>query len=180
VWDIGANVGFYTEIFCDRVGPQGYVVAFEPFPESITKIKERLPDCTWLRIENIALGGKDTIGRLVLSGSSTTHHLTSETSESGCQSIPIEVRRGDSICERLGKIPNVIKIDVEGFEEEVLNGLSQTLSNLDLRSVFVEVHFRLLSERGQTNAPIRIEKMLREKRLRVTWLDPSHLQATRQ
>jgi FkbM family methyltransferase len=180
VWDIGANIGFYTQIFCDKVGAQGSVVAFEPFPESVAKIKERLSDCPWLRIENIALGDENTSGRLVLSDASTTHHLASEkASEPDSQSIPVEVIRGDSICEHLGSPPNVIKIDVEGFEEEVLNGLSQTLSHPTLRGVFVEVHFHLLSQRGRANAPVRIEAMLREKGLRVSWLDPSHLQATR-
>jgi hypothetical protein len=32
VWDIGANVGVYTFLFADRVGPSGAVVAFEPSP----------------------------------------------------------------------------------------------------------------------------------------------------
>jgi hypothetical protein len=35
VWDIGANEGFYTELFCRWVGPQGRVVAFEPNPEAM-------------------------------------------------------------------------------------------------------------------------------------------------
>lgn len=179
-WDIGANVGFYTEIFCNLVGPQGSVVAFEPFPESIARIKERLPDCAWLRLENVALGDKDADGRLVLSDASTTHHLTSNgESDPNAQSIAVTVMRGDAVRERLGSAPNLIKVDVEGFEEEVLNGLSQTLSAPSLRAVFVEVHFNLLSRRGQPNAPVRIEKMLRAKGFRVAWLDPSHLQATR-
>jgi FkbM family methyltransferase len=176
VWDVGANVGFYTEIFCNAVGPQGSVVAFEPFPESIAEIKRRFPDCSWLHIENVALGEKDATGHLALSDSSTTHHLTSEASEA--ESIPVEVIRGDAIYERRGA-PHLIKIDVEGFEEEVLKGLSRTLSSPELRGVFVEVHFRSLSERGQADAPIRIVKMLRSKGFRVTWLDPSHLQAIR-
>jgi len=29
VWDIGANVGFYTGKFCDLVGPHGHVIAFD-------------------------------------------------------------------------------------------------------------------------------------------------------
>lgn len=132
-----------------------------------------------MRLENVALGDEDTAGRIVLSDASTTHHLASDIAgDQNAQSIKVEVVRGDSVCKRLGP-PNLIKVDVEGFEEEVLNGLSQTLSVPDLRGVFVEVHFYLLSQRGQANAPLRIEKMLREKGFHVTWLDSSHLQAKR-
>jgi len=179
-WDIGANVGFYTETFCSRVGPQGCVVAFEPFPESLEQIRERLPDCAWLRLENVALGDEDTLRHLVLSDNSTTHHLDSGTGQDpDARSIPVTVVRGDSVRQRLGGAPNLIKVDVEGFEEEVLSGLSETLSEPNLRAVFVEVHFHLLSQRGQANAPVRIEKMLRAKGFRVAWLDASHLQAIR-
>ena len=33
VWDVGANVGFYTAKFAEKVGPTGVVVAFEPVRE---------------------------------------------------------------------------------------------------------------------------------------------------
>jgi predicted methyltransferase len=65
VWDVGANVGVYTEQFCDWVGADGLVVAFEPWAESCARIRERLPDCAWLRVENVALGDTDAQGRLV-------------------------------------------------------------------------------------------------------------------
>jgi len=43
VWDVGANVGLYTEMFCEWTGPTGMVVAFEPGRESVAKIRERIP-----------------------------------------------------------------------------------------------------------------------------------------
>ena len=44
VWDVGANVGMYSELFCEWVGKDGLVVAFEPWAESCERIRERLPD----------------------------------------------------------------------------------------------------------------------------------------
>jgi hypothetical protein len=79
----------------------------------------------------------------------------------------------------LGKTPNVIKVDVEGFEEEVLTGLSETLKSSELRSVLVEVHFMKLENRGRMDAPTRIEKLLRDKSFKTRWVDASHLLATR-
>ena len=58
VWDVGANVGVYTEQFCEWTGPTGSVVAFEPNPAPMAEIKERLKDCSWLTLENVAIGSR--------------------------------------------------------------------------------------------------------------------------
>jgi hypothetical protein len=36
-------------------------------------------------------------------------------------SASVLIRRGDAVSEKLGKIANILKVDVEGYEEEVLN-----------------------------------------------------------
>ena len=84
----------------------------------------------------------------VVDGSSVTNHIERDgAAKPG--SISVQMALGDQVCERLGHVPNVIKIDVEGFEEEVLRGLSQTLTHQQLRTVLVEVHFLQLEQRGQ-------------------------------
>lgn len=179
VWDVGANVGLYTEMFCEWTGPTGMVVAFEPGRESVAKIRERIPQCAWLRIEHAALSDEDAVGTLVLAADSVNHRLESGADSHGVGADMVVIHRGDTVCKQLGRVPNVIKIDVESFEEEVLKGLDQTLLAPELRSVLVEVHFGQLEARGQANAPVRIEKMLRGNGFRTTWLDASHLGAMR-
>jgi FkbM family methyltransferase len=179
VWDVGANVGVYTELFCEWVGKDGLVVAFEPFVDSCAHIRERIPDCAWLRVENVALGETDAAGRLMTSADSVENHLATGSSADSAGSVPVTICRGDSICARLGRAPNVIKVDVEGFEEEVLAGMAETLASPDLRSLLVEVHFSKLEQRGRAMAPVRIEKLLRGKGFRTSWVDASHLFATR-
>jgi len=181
-WDVGANVGVYSELLCGWVGPEGFVVAFESLAQSAEAIRRRIPDCPWLRVENVALGDSDELGRIVLTSYPNTTHLDTGDRDTGdgataANTLPIQVYRGDSVCERLGKIPNVIKIDVEGFEEEVLTGLDRTLSSAELSSVLVEVHFRVLEQRGRADAPARLEKLLRGKGFATKWLDASHLKA---
>ena len=73
----------------------------------------------------------------------------------------------------------MIKVDVEGFEEEVLQGMGEMLTSSELRSVLVEVHFMKLELRGKATAPVRIEKLLRGKGFKTNWVDASHLFATR-
>ena len=179
VWDVGANVGVYTELFCEWVGKDGLVVAFEPFADSCAHIRERVPDCAWLRVENVALGETDAVGSLVTSADSVENHLATDSSVDAAGSVAVTICRGDTICARLGRTPNVVKVDVEGFEEEVLAGMAETLTSPDVRTLLVEVHFNKLEQRGRAMAPVRIERLLRGKGFRTRWVDASHLFATR-
>lgn len=181
VWDVGANVGFYTELFCKWVGPEGYVVAFEPNPEYGAQLERRLADCRWLSVERLALGSREEVCTLVLDDSTTAGHVHYGTGRDrpGTSQIPIQVTTGDAICSRTGKTPSVLKIDVEGLEEEVLVGLDHTLASPALRVAMIEVHFQQLEWRGQPRGPIRIEHLLKSKGFHLKWVDPNHLLANR-
>ena len=181
VWDVGANVGVYSELFCQWVGKDGLVVAFEPWTESCERIRERLPDCQWLRVENVALGADDSTGRLVTGAESVENHIETELdAQNGVAgSVPIAIARGDTLRQRLGQAPNVIKLDVEGFEVEVLAGMEQLLASPELRSLLIEVHFLKLEQRGKQTAPNQMQKLLVSKGFRTRWVDASHLFATR-
>ncbi|HEY0263602.1 MAG TPA: FkbM family methyltransferase [Granulicella sp.] len=179
VWDVGANVGLYTEQFCQWVGERGFVVAFEPSPESSGKILQRLPGCPWLRVENIALSDTDTVMRLALFAESVNNQLQTGGAGDDTNTIPVTVERGDTVHKRLERTPNAIKVDVEGFEEEVLLGMDHLLTAPELRTVLVEVHFTKLEQRGRATAPVRIERLLRSRNFVTKWVDPSHLVASR-
>jgi hypothetical protein len=72
-----------------------------------------------------------------------------------------------------------VKIDVEGFEEEVLKGGVATFSEPSCRHVLVEVHFSRIDERGLGDAAARIVKMLKHWGYIIRWVDASHLHASR-
>jgi FkbM family methyltransferase len=179
VWDVGANIGIYTEQFCQWVGQNGHVVAFEPGAESCESIRGRLPNCAWLTVQNVALGEQDATGKFAADGTSVENHLVEVDEETNGDASIVEIRRGDTVSQQLGHVPHVLKIDVEGFEEEVLNGMSGMLASPNLRSVLVEVHFMKLENRGRANAPAHIEKLLRNNGFKTKWVDASHLFATR-
>ena len=183
VWDVGANVGFYTELFCRWVGPTGRVVAFEPNPAACEAIRKRLPACEILTLENIALGSLEGTMSLVVGNEDCppNAHLMPELDVSSANkfAVPVQVSTGDVICERIGQVPAVIKIDVEGFEDDVLEGLEHTLSSPSVRAVFLEIHFQALEDRGRPNGPIQIENFLKNKGFLLDWIDMNHLKAER-
>ena len=105
---------------------------------------------------------------------------TSRIVDTDSEGVFVDIRSGTSvISEGIAKAPNAIKIDVEGFECEVLEGLDEHLKQSILRIIGIEVHFGLLKARGLSQAPKQIEELLIERGFNVKWTDASHIVAVR-
>lgn len=182
VWDVGANVGLYSLQFAQRVGDGGKVVAYEPSPINLTKLREAVESVGNVMVMPIGLGardeemafeqGEDDLG-------ATSRFVGKLESASESQAV-IKVKSGDDLVgSGAVPVPNVIKIDTEGFELDVLAGMRALLENKHLRTICIEVHFGLLEERGFGNAPAEIEEMLSRTGFSIKWPDASHIVATR-
>jgi len=179
VWDIGANIGLYATQFADRVGALGHVVCFEPSPGNASRLVAATTGMANVTILQVALGA--TQGRMSFFQGTDVLGATSRVSNDGERQpdgvIEVNVVRGDDYGAIVGSItpPTVLKIDTEGFELEVLRGLQDTIKKACVRAIFVEVHFGLLEERGQSDAPAKIEAMLGCAGFRCEWPDMSHI-----
>jgi FkbM family methyltransferase len=181
VWDIGANVGQFARQFSDQVGPEGHVVAFEPVPSCFEALREKTEDRANVQILNVGLG--DVEARLPMhlgEDPQGTIHTFLPTRDDTPRTVELEVYPGDALRRDRGlPSPNVLKIDVEGFEPEVLQGLDETLRDSACREVLCEVHFALLESRGRKHAPSEIRDFLSERGFTLKWVTPSHLGARR-
>jgi FkbM family methyltransferase len=181
VWDVGANVGLYSELFAMAVGPAGRVISFEPSPACVAILEERLRErasgASW---EVVPLALSDEDGEAWLStGSGDTapdNHLAGPHDPS---TVRVRTGRGETVVAQGREPPAVIKIDVEGFEGEVLDGLGSALGRPALRAVCVEVHFGALNARGKPNEPGRIVRLLQAHAFAIRWVDRSHFVARR-
>jgi FkbM family methyltransferase len=126
--DVGANVGNHT-IFMSRLADQ--VIAFEPFARVREQLKANLAlnRITNVVVHEVALGERDEHLPFYAAPDSNlgaasfqAHHVVDHTLLG-----TLEVRRGDDMLAGAAGIA-MIKIDVEGFERQVLSGLAQTLA----------------------------------------------------
>jgi FkbM family methyltransferase len=180
VWDIGANIGLYTEKFLAKGASS--VVCFEPAPDAIRALQGKFSAdagrAARVRIVPAALSNARGVARFMADGASPVNRLAAGDRDGSA--IEVSVMRGDeAVSEYALPPPDIIKVDVEGFELEVIEGLAGVLAEGSVRAVFVEVHFALLHERGVDHAPARIVEILQRNALKVSWLDASHLAAAR-
>lgn len=180
VWDVGANVGVYAAQFVGRGAAN--VVCFEPAPAALEILRRRFDETPQsvnpVRIVPVALSKGRGTALFSADGASPNNQIGG--TDASKASIEIQVRRADEALAEFGlPQPNVAKIDVEGYELEVVEGASKVLSSRDLRSVFIEVHFALLHDRKLDKAPAAIMRTLRQHGFEVHWVDPSHIGAHR-
>lgn len=171
VWDVGANEGYYTAKFSNKVA-SGTVVAFEPSPRTFALLQKKFEQFPNVRLENVALADRNGEASFFVSDSSVEDSLFNRAASTNTE-VKVRTARGDSWVSHFP--PNVIKIDVEGFELDVLKGMEDVLVSPQMRHVFIEVHFSILADRGQPGAPKEIVQRLERTGFSVEWLGPSHL-----
>ena len=59
VWDVGANVGYFTRQLADRVGESGCVVAFEPFKSTFDRLLSETSKFPQVRCLQVALAADE-------------------------------------------------------------------------------------------------------------------------
>ncbi|MCX6720720.1 MAG: FkbM family methyltransferase [Candidatus Staskawiczbacteria bacterium] len=148
VYDIGANIGIFSIILAKKVGPSGKIIAFEPEKESLVKLKDNigLNNLTNIEIVGKALGETTSSGKLYISGTTGNFSLVNIYDKT-VKSEDIEIVNGDDFVVQNGlPIPKAIKVDVEGYEYSVINGLKKTLTNPECKIICCEVHVGLFPQ----------------------------------
>lgn len=131
--DVGANTGVYTLLAC-AANPAARVIAFEPVPYVFQLLRQNVELNDWLArcdLHNEAVS--DCSGRAqmrVPQGSmpyAAGLHVESRSPSSADKIVDVPVTTIDSVCSDQEEI-DLVKIDVEGFEDKVLAGMKQVLS----------------------------------------------------
>lgn len=149
-FDIGANVGVFS-IYSGKRYSNISIYCFEPEYANLNTLKENIIYnglMEKVKIYSVAAGNFNGPSNLHLQDTTAGSAVHTESKESiglteeGC---PVVWSEGimsvtlDCICEQLGVIPHVMKIDTDGNEDKVFEGAKGILSNKKLRSLVTEM-----------------------------------------
>lgn len=135
VVDIGTNVGHVLMNFAKRAGTNGKIIGFEPDPTNFKRCKRNLSLNNFENIQlyNLGMGKEDktTFIELVNLNNRGQNRIVEDGSggSMGEKFTKIEVKVFDDFCEKELKLTNIdlMKIDVEGYEFNVLQGAKKSI-----------------------------------------------------
>lgn len=136
-YDVGANVGFLTLVGARALGPTGQVVAFEPSSRNAATLRHNVPlkRLWWVEIVEAAVGDGPRTVTFAAGDSDQTGHLVTDAAGG----TTVAVVSIDAWLSTGRRPPDVVKIDVEGGEQAILDG-ALTLLTKYRPIVICEVH----------------------------------------
>lgn len=130
--DIGANIGIYSLIASYR--SRAKVVSIEPHPFTYKLLVENISlNSLNGRIKPYQIAFSNSIAQVYFTdnpGSSVNKIVNEDTKNPN--KIKISTTTGDAFCKQNLIIPDVIKIDVEGHENSVISGFTDTITNIKI------------------------------------------------
>jgi FkbM family methyltransferase len=176
LWDIGANIGTASlPVLATRPHVQGFL--FEPSPPPLSRLLE---NC----VANPALAGRANVRAFAVSDVTgpVSFFVSSERQNSGVGGLArsgnrvatpftVQAYRGEDLVKNgLAAPPHVIKMDVEGFECEAIEGLGSLLQAEHLAILYENAPYRL-RERG--DGVKRIRRLLEDAGFQLRRVAPS-------
>ena len=125
VLDIGANIGFYSNIISSLVGKDGMVHAFEPDPINFKHLQSVTKGLKNIKINNLAVADKQGELKLYTSTLLNVDHRTYKTDDYG-KSFTVKADTIDNYLDGNRKV-DFIKMDIQGAEVYALHGMSKTI-----------------------------------------------------
>jgi FkbM family methyltransferase len=149
--DVGAHIGYYSLLASRRVGAAGRVVAVEPNPETLQRLRRNLAlnDSGNITVEEMACTDRETTLQFFPAGIENSGESSlSRQNAKAARAVTVRGRPLDEIVRSLAlDRVDLIKIDVEGAEMQVLTGMREILAR-QRPKIVIELKPDLLANMG--------------------------------
>lgn len=151
ILEVGANIGYYALLETRLAGPRGYLYAMEPAPFNFNLLQRnlKLNNLNNHSLFNTAAGAESGVAKFLLSGRSNLSTFIEREDLTG-EEVDVNVITLDEFME--DKKVDFIRMDVEGYEKEILKGFTKLLKLEEKRPryFFIEVHSELLHKKNSS------------------------------
>ena len=173
VFDLGANIGWFTLVFSKLVGDSGIVYSFEPDPYYFHILKEniKLNKLKNVLIFQLAASNKLGMSSFNLNKTFGTYVLNSNTISENSQNV--KTTTIDKFCQEHNTKIDFIKMDVEGSEPKTLEGMKKVIAaNPNLR-IISEFHPDAITDVG--SSPENYLRNIEQAGFRIHKISEKHL-----
>ena len=149
-FDIGCHFGIFSFAVMDHCGPASRAVAIDPSATATGMVKRIAKLNGWssrIQVLQAAMGDRPGELEMVDGGVMCAGYYTLPSDQPKSDRIVVPQRTIDELTREGGRAPDLVKIDVEGFEPEVLVGGRETLGSGDI-PLCLEVHNQYLRDRN--------------------------------
>ena len=136
--DVGANIGAYSILASGVAGARS--ISIEPVPATF-KVLQKNIELNSLNTKILALNmgiGSGEKDLYFTDNKSTCNHVVLNVNQPEKGLVKVTVNSLEKLLEN-EQVPSLIKIDVEGFEQEVINGAGKILRNENLKAIIIEL-----------------------------------------
>lgn len=138
--DIGGNIGYYALLESSLVGPEGKVYAVEPVSDNLRILKKNieLNAVKNIKVFQAAMGKEKRYAEIYVSNQSNRSTFVTRAGTVYTKKEKVEMTTVDDFVSEQQIKPDFIRMDVEGYEKEILQGMRRTL--LHNPRLFIEIH----------------------------------------
>ena len=150
--DVGSNIGYYAVLESNLVGKDGKIIAIEPSPKNYEYLKKNLEMQNNSNVDAFNFAAADKNGEV---------NFLIYKESNGCMTIPdgektsipgdiikVQAKRLDTFLDEISvKKIDFVRMDVEGYEYHILNGMKKIIKNS--KPMFqIEVHSSIMGNEG--------------------------------
>lgn len=149
IFDIGSNIGTWT-LLAKAIFPKSTIYAFEPLKPHIQAFNKNTRGLNEVYLHECCIGNENALAIINISSFSDSSSLLEPTpleyeyfniKKIGEEKVDVK-RLEDLIRENIISMPDVIKLDIQGFELEALKGMGDLLHQV--KYILCEVSFKKL------------------------------------
>lgn len=171
--DIGANTGYYA-LLESRLAHKGKVYAIEPVPKNAWLLNQNIDlnnyeNVSWFPL---AIGGENGEGEMYVYEKGNLCSFTKNIQNEATEKITVPIMTLDSFVEKLvSGDPTLIRMDVEGYEYQIIKGMTELLRSDKPLVLFIELHPFMMSKEDMRDL---IETLKQNNfKVKAIFLEPS-------
>jgi FkbM family methyltransferase len=139
IFDVGANVGDTVCRFA-RFFPTAQIHAFEPASNTFSLLEQRMHNVNRVHCRRLAVGAEKGQAPLALQRDHERNSLVSVRADAPCETVDLVSLDDYTRAHQINTI-SILKIDVEGYELEVLKGATSLLRSRAIQAIYAECGF---------------------------------------